>query len=139
MNEMYDMSIVTHNYGVMLILGVIFYNFVTLSMAQDIQKYKRMMNLFMPIGMTMIGTVLFTGIVMMAAKHLDFTIANIIMILIFIALVVLENIKSKRLRFLDTKVENSWVEYKNFAKKIFALELFLVLAISSWMWMRYIF
>jgi len=134
MNEMYDMSIVTHNYGVMLILGVIFYNFVTLSMAQDIQKYKRMMNLFMPIGMTMIGTVLFTGIVMMAAKHLDFTIANIIMILIFIALVVLENIKSKRLRFLDTKVENSWVEYKNFAKKIFALELFLVLAISSWMW-----
>ena len=134
MNEMYDMSIVTHNYGVMLILGVIFYNFVTLSMAQDVQKYKRMMNLFMPIGMTMIGTVLFTGIVMMAAKHLDFTIANIIMILIFIALVVLENIKSKRLRFLDTKVENSWVEYKNFAKKIFALELFLVLAISSWMW-----
>jgi len=135
MNEMYSMSIVTHNYSVMLVLGVIFVNFLMLKSATELKKYKRALSLFMPIGMTMFGSIIFTGIVMMAAKHLDFSVENVVMILIAVALIVLENKRSKDLRYLDTKVENYFENYKGYAYRIFSIEILLVLAISVWMWM----
>jgi len=134
MNEMYDMSIVTHNYGVMLVLGMILVNFYMLISTKNVKKYMRKHTLFMPIGMTMIGVILFTGIVMMAAKHLDFTIENIIMILFVISLIGLENKRSSTLNLLDLRVENAFENYKKYAIKIFAVEVLVVLSISAWMW-----
>ncbi|EDZ63231.1 hypothetical protein SMGD1_1555 [Sulfurimonas gotlandica GD1] len=134
MNEMYDMSIVTHNYGVIGILGTIFVNILMLVRAKDITKYTRSMSLFMPIVMTVIGTVIFTGIVMMAAKHLEFTIENILMIMFATALIILENIRSKKLQQLDKSQENVFSNYKSEAYKIFKIEVLMVLAISTWMW-----
>ena len=103
MNEMYDMSIVTHNYGVIGILGMIFINILMLVRATDINKYTRAVTLFTPIAMTAIGAVIFTGIIMMAAKHLDFTIENIVMIIFAVVLIVLENKRSKKLHTLNKK------------------------------------
>ena len=134
MNEMYDMSIVTHNYGVMLVLGVIMVNLYMLLSTKDIKKYRRRHTLFMPIGMTMVGMILFTGIVMMAAKHLDFSIENIVMILFVTALIVLENKRSSTLRNSDLRVESSFENYKKYAMKVLILELILILSISVWMW-----
>ena len=48
MNEMYNMSIVTHNYGVFFVLGVILVNFIFIVTAKDIKKYVRAMRLFNP-------------------------------------------------------------------------------------------
>ena len=135
MNEMYDMSIVTHNFGVMSVLGVILVNLFMLVSTKDLNKYKRKHTLFMPIGMTMIGMILFTGIVMMAAKHLDFSIENIVMILFVIILIILENKRSSTLRYTNPSEENSFEVYKKYAIKIFLLETFTVLSISLWMWM----
>ena len=135
MNEMYDMSIVTHNYGVMLVLGVILLNLFMLLSTQNLSKYKRKHTLFMPIGITMVGIVLFTGVVMMAAKHLDFTIENIVMIIFVIALIVLENKRSSTLRFVNPKIEDAFNVYKKYAIKIFIIETVIVLSISAWMWM----
>jgi len=134
MNEMYDMSIVTHNYGVMLVLGMILVNLYMLTSTKDIKKYKRKHTLFMPIGMTMVGIILFTGIVMMAAKHLDFTIENIVMILFVTSLIGLENKRSSTLNLLDLRVEDAFENYKKYAIKILLIEVLLVLSISSWMW-----
>ena len=134
MNEMYDMSIVTHNYGVMLVLGMILVNFYMLISTKNVKKYKRKHTLFMPIGMTMVGIILFTGTVMMAAKHLDFTIENIIMILFVALLIGLENKRSSTLNLLDLRVENAFENYKKYAIKIFAIEVLVVLSISTWMW-----
>lgn len=135
MNEMYNMSIVTHNYGVIGILGTIFINFLMLVKADDIRKYTRAMSLFMPIAMTVIGSVIFTGIVMMAAKHLEFTIANILMIMFATALIILENIRSKKLQRLDKNRENALSDYKAESYNIFKIEILMVLAISTWMWL----
>ena len=132
MNEMYDMSIVTHNFGVMLVLGVILVNIFFLYGTKDVVKYRRKHTLFMPIGMTMVGAVLFTGIVMMAAKHLEFSIENIVMILFVTLLIFLENKRSKALRFIN---QDRFEEYKKQAVKILAVEILLVLSISTWMWM----
>ena len=135
MNEMYDMSIVTHNFGVMSVLGVILVNLFMLLGTKDLNKYRRKHTLFMPIGMLTIGTLLFTGIVMMAAKHLDFSIENIVMILFVTVLIVLENKRSSTLRYTSPKEEGSFAKYKKYAIKIFILEVFTVLSISLWMWM----
>jgi hypothetical protein len=134
MNEMYNMGIVTHNYGVIGILGTIFINILMLVRATNINKYTRAMTIFMPIGMTAIGAVIFTGVIMMAAKHLDFTIENIAMILFAIALIVLENRRSKKLHTLNKKQEDALKLHKIDAYKIFKIEVLMVLAISIWMW-----
>ena len=135
MNEMYDMSIVTHNYGVILVLAAILVNIFMLLRAEDIKKYARSLRIFMPIGMTTIGAVIFTGVVMMAAKHLDFSVENIVMILFAVVLIVLENMRSSKLKFLDRSEDNAFKNYKSQMMKIFMFEIILVLGISVWMWM----
>jgi len=135
MNEMYDMGIVTHHYSVIVVLGMIFINILMLVRAADIYKYTRFVTIFMPIGMTAVGALIFTGVVMMAAKHLDFTVENIVMIVFAIVLIILENKRSKKLQFLDKKQENALSLYKVYAYKMFQIEVVMVLAISIWMWM----
>ncbi len=135
MNEMYDMSIVTHNFGVMGILAVIFINVMMLLGAKELNAYRRKMMLFTPIGSTMLGVVLFTGVVMMAAKHLNFTVENIAMILIGVVLIILEARRMKKLKYLNSKDEGVFEKYKSEAMSILQIEVALVLAISAWMWM----
>lgn len=134
MNEMYDMSIVTHNLGVMGVLGVILVNVLILLMAKEITAYKRKMILFTPIGSTMIALIIFTGVIMMAAKHLDFTIENIVMIFFAIVFIVLEVKRTSTLKKLNKNQENGLAEYKRYAINILLIETTMVLVISSWMW-----
>ncbi|PNV83358.1 hypothetical protein CVO_00745 [Sulfurimonas sp. CVO] len=134
MNEMYDMSIVTHNYSVIAVLGVIFINIFILLSMKNLTKYTRTMSLFTPIVGTVIVAIIFTGVVMMAAKHLDFTAENIIMILLAVILIYLEFKRSIKLKYLKKKENNAFENYKSYALKIFSLEIFLVLSISVWMW-----
>jgi hypothetical protein len=133
-NEMYDMSIVAHNYGVMAILGVVLVNVFMLLRAKDINKYMRSMRIFTPIGSTAIGAIIFTGIIMMAAKHLDFTIPNIAMIIFAIIFIYLEVKRSLKLKYINKKEEGVFAKYKSFAFKVLALEVFVILSISFWMW-----
>ncbi len=135
MNEMYDMSIVTHNWGVMSVLGVVFINIFMLFGIKNLAKYTRAISLFTPIVGTTIGIVIFTGVVMMAAKHLDFTVQNIIMIIFAIALIYLEVKRSLGLKRLNKKEENAFKNYKSYALKIFILEILVILSISLWMWL----
>ncbi|MDA7817165.1 hypothetical protein N9A28_03125 [Sulfurimonas sp.] len=131
MNEMYNMSIVTHYYGVVAVLGAIFFNLLMLKKADDIQKYKRFNTLFNPINATFIGTVIFTGVIMMAAKHLDFTVENLLMIIFAVVFIVLEVKRSKRLKYL--RVSDDFDTYKLYAYKLFGIELFVTIMISAWM------
>ena len=133
MNEMYDMGIVTHNFGVIGILGVIVINMVMLSKAKNIQKYKRQMRIFTPLGSTAIGVVTFTGIVMMAAKHLDFTFANIVMIVFAVFLIVLETKRASRLRRLLQNKKEAFDSFKIYAFRLLQIELVITLLIFIWM------
>ena len=135
MNEMYDMGIVTHNWGVMLVLAVIFINILMLFGIRNIAKYKRAMLLFTPIAATAIGTVIFTGVVMMAAKHLKFTVENIAMILFAVTLIYLERKRAKALRTTSQKEADSFKNFKSYALNILLLEIFVTLSISTWMWL----
>ncbi len=135
MNEMYDMGIVTHNWGVMLVLSAIFINIFMLFGIKNTAKYKRVMLLFTPIAATAIGMVIFTGIVMMAAKHLEFTIENVAMIIFAIILIYLERRRAKALKNITQKESSSFKDFKSYALKILLLEIFVTLSISTWMWL----
>ncbi len=134
MNEMYNMGILTHYYSVIGVLAVTLINVMMLVMAKDITAYARKIRLFIPIGMTMIGTVIFTGVVMMASKHLNFSPANIVMIIIAIALIILQNKRSSKLLSLDKTQVNAFKNYKKQALNILLFELLLIVFISAWMW-----
>ncbi len=131
---MYDMSIVTHNFGVMGVLGVILVNILMLLTAKNIAAYRKKMIIFTPIGSTMIGLVIFTGIIMMAAKHLDFTVENIVMIIFATSVVMLEVKRAMTLKRLNVKIDNALADYKSYALNILLIETAAVLAMSAWMW-----
>lgn len=131
MNEMYNMGIVTHNFAVIGVLGVVFINLFLLKMAKDTYRYRRVARIFTPIGSIMIGAVIFTGVVMMAAKHLDFTIENIVMIVTALLFISLEVKRMKELRFVDLE---SFRKYQNFASNLLYLEIVLVTLLSVWMY-----
>ena len=133
MNEMYSMSIVSHYYSVVGLLVVIFLNFWMMRKAVDIKAYKRQMSLFTPIGSMALASIIFTGIIMMAAKHLDFTIENIIMIVFSILILALEVTRVKRLKYLNPKIEDALKNYKKLVSKLLLSELVLTVSISIWM------
>jgi hypothetical protein len=133
MNEMYDMSIVTHNFGVIGLLAVILVNLLLLLGAQDIHRYAKKVRIFMPMSVTMIAVILFSGTVMMAAKHLAFSVENIIMILFGVSLIFLELTRYKKLKHLDISKNDALQTYKSLGLKILNIEFFVTLTISAWM------
>ncbi|NPA60558.1 MAG: hypothetical protein GXO30_08905 [Epsilonproteobacteria bacterium] len=136
MNEMYSMGLSIHSIGAVVLLGTIFLNIVVLRLAKDIKKYKRVMSIFLiPLSITSIGLAVFPGVIMMAAKHLDFTIENIVMIVISIAIIVLEARRAKYLTFMRDDRERVLEAYSMFAFKILYIEVGLVGVISVWMWL----
>ena len=135
MNEMYNMGLDLHSWSAVAVLAMIFLNLYILISSKDLFKYKRINALYLvPLGMTLIGSLLFTGIVMMAAKHLDFTLENIAMIIIGLVLIALEVKRLKALKYLSTKKERAFDAYKPFARTLLQIEFVLVLLMSLWMW-----
>ncbi len=136
MNEMYNMGLSLHSYGSVAVLAVIFLNLYILISYKDLKKYKRLMSIFLtPLTYTTLGYVIFTGVVMMAAKQLDFTLENIAMILITIVYIVLEVKRLKSLKYLDSRKERAFEAYKPIARSILQIQFLIVLLISIWMWL----
>jgi len=136
MNEMYNMGLSLHSWSAVAVLMLIFLNLYILISAKELAKYKRVNALYLvPLNITVLGTLLFTGVVMMAAKHLHFSIENIIMIVLGVALIVLEVKRLKALKYLSTKKEHALEVYKPFARTLLQVEFGLVLLMSLWMWL----
>ena len=136
MNEMYIMGLSLHSISAVAILAVIFVNLFILISYQDLKKYKRLMSIVLtPLSNTVLGFTIFTGIIMMAAKHLDFTIENIAMILIAIIYIALEVKRLKSLKYLDSSKERAFEAYKPIARTILQVEFLMVVIISIWMWL----
>lgn len=136
MNEMYMMSIGIHDFGVLGLLMIVFGNSIILLRAGDIHRYAKQMRIMMPVSGMLIATIIFTGMVMMAAKRLDFTIENSVMIVFSIALIVLESKRYGALKHIDLARENVLLHYKRKAGKILAAELVVTLLISVWMLLK---
>jgi len=136
MNEMYTMGLSLHSFGAIGILVAIFVNLFVLISYTELKKYKRHNSIiYWPFTFTVLSAVIFTGVIMMAAKHLDFTFANIAMIVVSIILIVLEAKRIKSLKYLSVEKEHAFAAYKPIARTILQLEFLLVLLLSIWMWL----
>jgi len=136
MNEMYNMGLSLHSISTVFILIVIFVNLFILISYQDLKKYKRVMSLYLtPLTATTLGFIIFTGTIMMAAKHLEFTLENVVMILLSVIFIILEVKRLRSLKYLDPSKERAFDAYKPLARTILQIEFALVLLISIWMWL----
>jgi len=134
MEAMYTTGINIHYFGVMVLMGVVLFNIVMLALSHHVVQYAKRMRIVMPISGSLIALILFTGAVMMAAKHLHFTFSNIAMIVIAIVMIILEAKRYKTLkRRTDITQENAFREYKTKAFRFLGIEMVLLSAISIWM------
>ncbi|WP_345992658.1 hypothetical protein [Sulfurimonas sp. HSL-1716] len=133
MNYMYNLSIIFHNYSVISLLVLIGLNFVLLFKAEELLPYRKKMAYMTPLIAIVLASILFTGTIMMASKHLHFTLANIAMIIIGTTFIVLEVKRVKPLKYLKN-VPHAIPAYRDYAKKIISAELIIVMIIAVWMW-----
>lgn len=134
MEAMYQMGLQIHDVALIVLGGVVVFNLLMLMMAKHIVRYARRMRIVMPISATLIATVIFTGAVMMAAKHLAFTAANIAMMLSSVVFIVFE---AKRYSILkrktDIHAEGAFELYKRIAYRLLGSEMAILLIIAVWM------
>ncbi|MEJ2467750.1 MAG: hypothetical protein P8Y65_07720 [Campylobacterales bacterium] len=127
------MSLQLH-YGLVLVwLGIIAFNAAMLQFAVRAPEYVRRARIAMPFSVMAIAALAFTGTVMMAAKHLDFTLENIAMILVTVVLIVLESRRYKTFRRLRTKMADALALYRPYGLKLLAAEFALTLLMTLWM------
>lgn len=136
MNEMYSMGLSIHSVTVIVMIAVIFMNLFLLISKNDLKEYKKLHSVVLwPLTFTTYGVIVFTGIIMMAAKHLDFNFANVVMILISIVYILLEVKRVKSLKYLSDTKEHAFNAYKPIARTILQVEFLLVLLLSLGMWL----
>ena len=135
MNKMYEMSLLIHEAGVLLLLLIFAGSLWQLSRADDLMVYLRKMRIQSPLIMMAMFVPIFTGMVMMAAKHLDFTVANIVMIVLSVVIIVFEIKRSKPLKYASIAEEGAFKRYKKDASMILVGEIALIIMISIWMYL----
>jgi len=135
MNEMYEMSLSIHEGGILLLLMIFLGSLWQLRQADDLMKYLKKMRIQSPLIMMAMFAPIFTGMVMMAAKHLEFTVANVVMIILSVVLIVFEVKRSKPLKYASIAEEGAFEKYKKDATLILVAEMALILMISIWMYL----
>ncbi|MCX6072848.1 MAG: hypothetical protein NTY39_00810 [Campylobacterales bacterium] len=134
MEALYTMGLEIHTFGVIVLMGVVMFNIVMLALSHHLIRYAKRMRIIMPISASLIALILLTGSIMMAAKHLHFTLANDAMIIIGVVMIVLEAKRYKTLkRRTDITQEGAFSLYKQKAFRLLGIEAVLLVVLSLWM------
>jgi hypothetical protein len=135
MNAMYNMSLSIHWVSVFLLVAIFAASLWQLERANDVMAYLRKMRIQGPLILMAMFAPIFTGMVMMAAKHLEFTIPNIAMIVLSIVLIFFEIKRSRPLKYASIIEKGAFEKYKKDAKTILVSEIGLIVLISIWMYL----
>ncbi|MDP3588800.1 MAG: hypothetical protein Q8R58_12185 [Sulfuricurvum sp.] len=134
MEAMYTMGLEIHTVGVIVLMGVVMFNIMMLALSNQVIRYAKRMRIVMPISSSLIALILLTGMIMMAAKHLHFTLANDAMIVAGIVMIVLEAKRYKTLkRRTDITQEGAFALYKRKAFRYLGIEMVLLISVTLWM------
>lgn len=134
MEALYTAGLEIHFVGVVVLMAVVMFNIIMLLLSHQIIRYAKRLRIVMPISSSLIIITIFTGIVMMAAKHLNFSLANSMMIVLSIFFIVLELKRYKILKYeTDINHENAFTQYKKKAFRFLGIELLLLIMMSIWM------
>ena len=134
MEALYRTGLEIHFVGVVVLVSVVMFNIIMLALSRQIIRYAKRLRIVIPISSSLITITIFTGIVMMAAKHLNFSLANIAMIVVSILFIVLEVKRYKILKHeTNIKHENAFVLYKKKAFRLLGIQMALLVVMSVWM------
>ena len=134
MEAMYTMGLEIHTVGVIVLMGVVMFNIMMLALSNQVIRYAKRMRIVMPISSSLIALILLTGMIMMAAKHLHFTLANDAMIVVGIVMIILEAKRYKTLkRRTDITQEGAFALYKRKAFRYLGIEMVLLIGVTLWM------
>ncbi len=131
MNEMYEMSQSIHIYSVIGLIAVLLIMMAMHKVKGDFQKFVKNIKILMIFHLSLLGFVVLTGVIMMAAKHLSLTPANLLMI---VAVFIILGLEIKRNQVLAKTVKFRLMEegpYKKIGFKYQTIECFLLLAVSA--------
>ncbi len=131
MNEMYEMSQSIHIYSV---IGLLFLLLVMIAMHKvngDFQKFVKWIKVLMVFHLSLVGFIVLTGAIMMAAKHLSFTPANLLMIVSFFIIAALEIKRNKALARVIRFKMMSHEHYKKLGFRYQLAELLLIVGVSA--------
>lgn len=136
MESLYTFGLDIHTVGVLVLMGVVMFNILMLAFSKNIILYARRMRIVMPISASLIALILFTGAVVMAAKHLSFSVANSAMIVLGIVMIILEAKRYKTLkRRTDIERSDAFEGYKKKAFRFLGIEMAILVLLSLWMMM----
>ncbi|MDP3265988.1 MAG: hypothetical protein Q8M39_04075 [Sulfuricurvum sp.] len=134
MEALYATGLEIHFVGVVVLLAVVMFNIIMLALSHQVIRYAKRLRIVMPISALLITISIFTGIVMMAAKHLNFSLANSAMIVVSIVFIILEVKRYKILKHeTDIQQEGAFIDYKRKAFRILVIEMALLTVMSAWM------
>jgi hypothetical protein len=125
MEEMYTMALDIHAVMVWGLLIVVVSNIALTLLPQPFEVYAKRIQMIVPIYASVLATLILTGAIMMAAKHLEFTLANNVMIIASVLFMMLEGMRFSRLKvaqFMEDERENA----KQFALKVYGVYIVLI-------------
>jgi hypothetical protein len=131
MNEMYTMSQSIHIYSVIALIVVLLMMIAMHKVKGDFDKFVKNIKIAMVFHLSLLGFVVLTGTVMMAAKHLSFTPANLLMIVSVFIIIALEIKRNKALVKVIRFKTMSKESYKRVGFRYQSVELFLLLGVSA--------
>ena len=134
MNKMYEMSLMLHEAGIVLLLLIFLLSIWQLNRVENTLGYLKKMRIQAPMIMMAMFVPIFTGMVMMAAKHLSFSVPNIVMIILSIVLIIFEIKRARPLKYASIMEKDVFEQYKKDATMILVGESALIVLISIWMY-----
>lgn len=131
---MYNMSLLLHEIGLLLLVLIFLASIWDLNRTDNPIAYLRKMRIQSPLIFMAMFVPIFTGMVMMAAKHLSFTIPNIVMIVLSVVLIAFEMKRARPLKYASIVEKGVFEKYKKDATVILVGEIALIVLITLWMY-----
>jgi len=131
MNEMYEMSQNLHIYSVIAMILTLLIMMLLHKLQSEQEVFVKRNAIVMVFHTSFIASTALTGVIMMAAKHLNFSFANIIMIIGLVAIIVLEVKRSKILKQVVRFGRGELTDYKRVGFNFELIELVLILIVGA--------
>ena len=126
--EIMQEAIDAHIYAIYMFLVIILFNFYSVSTVKEFLKLAKRLKFMTPIYHLANAIIMYTGAIVSAYTH-DLSITVLLMIPASIFLMVIEIKRYKRMRVIKTTDAQLQVDFVVYAKKIYAIELAVLVAI----------
>lgn len=127
---MLDLSLKIHIVSLLLLALVVVVNFFIVTKTENFILMVRRLRFTAPMYHLLIGSLVFTAMVMMAYGHIGFKSRIIVMIAAALVLFIMEIRNYKRMRIIGSKEIELQERFKRAARKLYLSELLVILVVS---------